>query len=349
MSKRKGTPGTWEPWDGGRVWVAQDGTRTYYIRKAIGGRNYQHNTHCHEAAGAFKHLERFLADPVGYRPGGDEALYLDAELSLLFLKWSANEKQNTPKYVNDQRRYLAWWAERLKGVDLRRADLAHDILPALDHEKAKQPKIALIKGLYAWLRAERHIITTAQDPTFGQLKVPQSAPAQWKRSKVIPRESVRAVISHLASDRWRDLVRVLAGTGWHLTELGRFAAGGAIQELPRSGKAEGSVAVLVCPRHKSGGEHRTAVSREVLDAATRVLDDGAFDESKLRKSITSACKAAGIEVVHPGSFRHTVATRAVDAGADVGKVSHFLGHRSPATTARFYAALATPAKVPTDL
>jgi integrase len=51
--------------------------------------------------------------------------------------------------------------------------------------------------------------------------------------------------------------------------------------------------------------------------------------------------------VTAGSFRHTVATEAIERGATPEQVSAFLGHRSPQTTKRFYATLSVPPKIPT--
>ena len=46
-------------------------------------------------------------------------------------------------------------------------------------------------------------------------------------------------------------------------------------------------------------------------------------------------RSVGIEGLHPHSLRHTFATSAVDAGADVLKVATALGHASPSTTMRY--------------
>jgi len=51
--------------------------------------------------------------------------------------------------------------------------------------------------------------------------------------------------------------------------------------------------------------------------------------------------------VTAGSFRHTVATEAIEKGAPPEQVSAFLGHKSPQTTKRFYATLAVAPKIPT--
>jgi integrase len=55
----------------------------------------------------------------------------------------------------------------------------------------------------------------------------------------------------------------------------------------------------------------------------------------------------GIPVFTPGRLRHSVATWAIEAGADPASLAAFLGHKSPRTTRRFYATHASPPKVPT--
>jgi integrase len=63
--------------------------------------------------------------------------------------------------------------------------------------------------------------------------------------------------------------------------------------------------------------------------------------------VRAACRAGNVQLFKPGQLRHSVATWAIDAGADPSAVSAFLGHRSTKTTRKFYARHASPAKVPT--
>src|SRR5207342_1872183 len=52
-----------------------------------------------------------------------------------------------------------------------------------------------------------------------------------------------------------------------------------------------------------------------------------------------AALAAGLGDLHPHSLRHTAASLAIQAGADVLAVQHMLGHSSASTTLRVYAHL----------
>jgi integrase len=96
------------------------------------------------------------------------------------------------------------------------------------------------------------------------------------------------------------------------------------------------------------------VTQDVLDAAIALRKRGHFARDRFEKVVRAACKTVkkpdgetGIPVFTPGRFRHSVATWAIQAGAHPAAVSAFLGHKSPATTKRFYATLATSPKVPT--
>ncbi len=60
-----------------------------------------------------------------------------------------------------------------------------------------------------------------------------------------------------------------------------------------------------------------------------------------------AREKAGAPRFGPGQYRHAVATRMLNAGADPAAVAAFLGHKLPQTTRRFYATLAVvPVSVP---
>lgn len=355
--------GTWEQ-RGGRIRFDAKGRPVYIIRKQIDGKRYEVSTKRHTLAAALIEWERFEKSPAAYLPGGSPAqaaIYIDGDpdaegvpkIVRDFLAWSLNEKGNTAAWVKAQKSALAWWMEHLSGVDLRRATVRDHIAPPLEGAPGRGHKIEVIKAFYGWLRKVRHVLTAGEDCTL-DLMVPQGKPAQWTKSKVIPREHYLLVREALTSP-WREALTVLAGTGWHVSELERFATGGEIEPLPKAMKVEnGAVGVLVCPRHKSGDVHRTAVSQDVLNAAGAVRQRGHFARDRFEKVVAATCAAVkrpdgkvGIPVFTPARFRHSVATWAFEAGADPFAVSAFLGHKSPATTKKFYAVHATVPKVPT--
>lgn len=381
---------TWEQ-RGGRIRFDAKGRSVYVIRKQIAGHRYEVSTHRHTLAAALAEWERFERDPEGYSAGDAAPLYLDADpdeegvprLIKDFLRWSLVEKGNTAAWVTKQKDALAWWMPRLRGVNLRRARLQHHIAPALEKAADKATRARVLKAFYGWLRKERHLLTYAEDPTL-DLRTPSSKPAQRVKSKVIPREHYLLIRDHFRAEEqeraakrgerrsakvvsiagaaeeprdgpWADALTLQAGTGWHTTEVVRFATSGTIEPLPPAMTVQhGAVGVLVCPLHKSGDTHRTAVSAEVLEAAKRLRQHGAFSREWYDRAVRTACAKVkrpdgetGIPLFTPGRFRHSVATWAIEAGADPFAVSAFLGHKSPSTTKKFYATLATVPTVPT--
>ncbi|HEY0840459.1 MAG TPA: hypothetical protein VGD74_09765 [Vulgatibacter sp.] len=329
MARRDGT------WAGGYIRRDAQGRKLHVIRRSIGGQRYEISTGCTTERAAMRELEKFESDPPGYRPGGDPggAIHLDGKLVAEFLE---DHAANSERWQAQQRLLLAWWGEKLRGVDLRRATLAGHILPALRGQKWVPKKQVMIKRLFAWLR-ESDQITAAEDPTLKKLKVAQSKPAQLASSKVIPAVHYEKARLHLVG-HYRDAIDLLAGTGWHVSEAQRFASEGVIDER------DGETVLMV--RHKSGAPHRTLVSEEVAEAAKRLRARGTLSDSQLHKALAAACKAAGVPPFKAGWFRHTIATIATEAGQEA-LVPGFLGHRSASTTRRFYAVRVTPPKVPT--
>ncbi len=343
MADRIGT------WDGGYVRKDARGRDVYVIRQQVNGQRYEVSTRAFSVKAALEQLKRFQSDPDAYDPRGDERpdpIYLDKALSEEFLTYSREEKKNTVHWVSEQRTLLADWAEDLHGVDLRRASLRDHILPVLKPGRpSRQHRIALLKSLYAWLRTVKRDLTLNEDPTAGgALKVPQTAdPAVRRReaNKAVPREHVELAREHLAGG-WRDALDLQAATGWHVTEVQRFAVGGEI-EPPAPSQQEMGVAGILIVKHKSGAQHRTGVTATTLEAAQRLRERGGFAIGWYQKAVKSACLAAGLKKAFgPGQMRHSVATWAVDSGVDLPTVSTFLVHRSASTTQRFYATHATP-------
>jgi len=277
-----------ETWEGGFIRHDSRGRKVYVIRRMINGRSYKVSTRATTLRAAMEQLKRFETDPEHYNPAGsihEQPIYLDVPLAAEFLACSRDVDKNSPTWGEKQQGYLAWWADQLKGRDLRKLTLLDDILPAREGVKARGHRIAVLKRVYSWLRKVKHVLSVAEDPTFGRLTVPQARPEQWKRDKVIPREHYLLAHEHLAP-HWRDGMDVQASTGWHVSELVRFAKMGSVE--PYRGEAEGIAGVLVCPQTKSGEPLRTAVSVEVLEAGKRLLERGSFSFEKYTLAIKGA-------------------------------------------------------------
>jgi hypothetical protein len=329
-----------DTWDGGYRRKAKNGKKVFVIYARRGGKLYEISTRATSSDAAAQHWRRFQTDPANYRPEGDaprEALRLDADLGFTFLVWSRDSKGNSARHLRDQKKALQWWQDRLGAIDLR-AVKTDRILRELDGVKhGRKQLIATLKTFYGWLRKERHLITTAEDPMFGQIRAPVSKAAQLTRRKAIDRKTFLLALNAL--EGWpRDALEVLGSTGWHLTELERFARGGEIERHPHTGAP-----VILCPRTKGGNHLRTEIPPAVEPAATRLLEAGQAVEYF---AFLRALRDVGA-TFNPGNLRHSVATWAINEGTDPALVSAFLNHRSLATTRKFYATHAVPAKVPT--
>jgi len=327
-------------WPGGYVHLQANGEQLFIIERRVRGHRFHVSTRCHTLRGAMKQLERFEANPGAYAPEGEapeQGLVLTAELLLAFHDWQL-QKGNTRKHANEMVSRLADWTEDLRGRDLRQLSLRDDVKPALERRgTSRAHRIIALKAFFGWLRKERHLLTSAQDCTL-DLPVPQASPAKHRRRKAVALETVRAAAAGLAP-AYRDMLVVLAGTGWHVTELERFV------RHPESelvyARREDTLAVLTT-RHKGGELTRTPVNDgEVLAAAERLKARGELPR-RANEALKSACRAAAVPPFTFGVMRHTVATWAVERGGVPAQVAEFLGHKDARTTRRFYTDVAVP-------
>jgi integrase len=204
MSTKRTVPG----WDG---YVLKDsqGRDVFYIRKQINGTRYKISTRCRTLKSALKQLERFEAAPGKYSPEGEprrKAVLLTEKLVEEYLTYCRDVKGNSAHWISKKKNYLAWWSEKVGGLDLRRLSLSDHIKPALKVTPGASHKIAMLKDLYAWLRKEKHLVSLAEDPTFDMLPVPQAKPAQWKKSKFIPKEDFEKARGYMIAGVHRDAI-----------------------------------------------------------------------------------------------------------------------------------------------
>jgi hypothetical protein len=359
-------------WEGGYIRQDKRGRDVYVIRRKVRGRAFKVSTRCHTARSALEHLARFEADPQHYDPRGrapSDPIGLDKPLAESFLGWSRETKKNTRKWVGEQKAALKWWQGFLRGRDLRSLPLAGVIIPALDGSldaPKKTPgrahKIATLKALYAWLRRERHLLSSTEDPTV-DLSVPQSRPAQRRMQKERTPEQVQLVVAELDPLRrrarlaeareveldqvrhmtdYRPHLRLAASTGWHVTELARFASAGRILDPAEMQAQDGTAAVLET-MHKNGEVFRTRVGQVGAAAARALREAGGFSIERYAEAVKEAAEAAGVKGFR-GALRHSALTWATDH-AGVAEAASVARHKNQRTTKRFYAERGAPPNV----
>lgn len=376
-----------DSWKHGFIRVDRKGRKIYVIRSRRDGRSIDISTGAHTETAAQEEYDRWAADPDNYQrgsigPSDDPAkkpVELTAELVAEFLKWSKergkHERGNSPGHVANQRIAMDFWVKHLGGKNLKKLDMQKDILPPLKNATQQANRRRTLRTFYSWLRSEDggYRIKLSEDPTFKSFKVPKSDPRRRKKkNKAVAWEHLLAVKEALdkaqeeAAERtvkgtfnttqrapWASVFTVQMATGWHETELAKFAADGRIETY--TGPMKSAKAVLVCPEHKIGGEFRTAVDTEVLEAAKQLLEYGSFAPANYSKAVKKVAievaeKQAKDEVpvekrLEPftaGQLRASVATHMINNGATVYEVATFLNHKSLETTKKFYATHAIP-------
>lgn len=335
--------GSRERWDGGYIHRQRDKKQLFIIEKQVGKKRFHISTRCHSYTAAHEHLKRFQADPWAYEEemtnGRDTRTFaLTDELVEEFGAWLlARDRPTTEKYAAEMEARLLDWVEDLNGADLRHLDLAK-LKAALAKRRGRQHRIIALKTLCTWLRTEKHLLDRRDDVTL-DLLVPQAVPEKHKRRKAVPFESVKAALKHLAP-AYRDCLVLLSHTGWHVSELERFAR----DEESEVSVGRGEVLAVLQVLHKSRDTTRTPIlNQDVLDAAKRLRTRREIPR-RLNATLKNACVLAEVTPFTFGVMRHSVATWAVEAGTPVEVVAEFLNHRSKKTTETFYVDLAVPTR-----
>lgn len=341
-----------QPWPGGYIHHGKKGS-TYVIERRIGEQRLHVSTKCRTLRAAMKELEKFEADPFGYTPASNEGVVITEDLILEYAKWMREAKRNSADWIKNVSRFLEHWQEDLGGKDLRRLHVQRDLKAALNARKtSRKHRIEAIKAFCGWLRREKGLMKMAEDATL-DLAVPQATAEKLRRKKVVRQEDVKLLLEHgELEDEARDVLILQTGTAWHLSEVKRFAKDGEIID-----SADRKQLAILVTLHKSGEPISTPiVTKEHLAAAERIRKRGALPsrfslfESVLRGvERVRAWQKRELELpddkllpdIRLGWMRHSVLTWAIEMGATPQQVSEFAGHRSVATTRKFYIDTAT--------
>ncbi len=332
-------------WPAGYVHRQKDGQRLFIIERQITVDGRRHRFHlstgCHSLEPALKQLARFEADPFAYhRAGGDlrAPLLLTTDLAVALYRHQL-ARGLTPKYAREVNTWLTKWLRALKGVDLRRLSLPRHVLPVLDAAMgARRPLMASLKTLMAWLRTERHELTSAEDATR-DLKLPQSDPAKHTKRVAHNLVDVRKV-ARLLKGVYRDALLFQVATGCHVSELERFVREerSRLATYPKAKRlADGSKALaVVTVWHKGKRLHSVALTRpEHVKAAERLRERGSLpSRSDLNATIYAACDKAKVPRMS-FVFRHTALTWGAKRGTAEERLMKHAGHQDVRTTRRY--------------
>jgi integrase len=308
------------------------------IERWVGGRKFHVSTRCTLERAALEQLALFEANPAGYKPQGTkplETLRMTAELIDAYETYQTKIKGSTEHHARAVGGYLERWMEKLEGADLR-AVTTYDLRAMLGTwETAKRYRVIALKGFFTWLRSEKGLLKRADDAAL-DLMVPGFKAEKLTRKKVVEQDVVLKVLAKL-DGQTRDVLKLLAATGLHITEARRFVESGELFE--RTPEQDANVLANLAVKHKNGELHVVAISDdEVLTAAKRLKAARTLlDDSSLAKYMREASDAAGVKPrVTLGVMRHSVATWLARDGVPLAQIADFLGHLSPVTTAKFY-------------
>jgi hypothetical protein len=356
-------------WKGGRIRQGPHETARFVIERTVQGKGRIALTlDSQSEAEAMAELALFNRDPAGYATkaqAADVAQTAAVELNDAtverFLK-HLRKKDRSEKYIRSTQGYLAWWAERLAGIDLRTVPPRRyrALLDAGEHG-GLHLRIAAIKSFCSYLRKDDNEVelTTAQDGTL-ELKVPQAKPAKDRAAKGYAIADVERLYRFIDEQIVRDFYRAVVMCGMHSTEARRLIDLGEISELR---DAASEIAGTLRFRHKNRGYHIQSVDRLTLAATQRLKAMGAAmipGERQVNNALDAAQKAAhlsGIETgkIRLGPMRHSFVTWARSAGGRIvtppvggvslAAVAEAIGHRDKRTTQLFYDGTEVPPMV----
>ena len=313
----------------------------FIIEKRIGGKKFHVSTRCTSLRAALKQLERFEENPAAYSPRGVDApapLVLDLKMIDELHAWHAPTVSST-EWANDVKRTLKHWANHLKGADLRNLSLIDDLKPFIAGDAPSKPlRVASIKVLFRWLLREKGLITRAQNVAEEFITPPFKPRQQTGESKAIEFERLAKVVPLLKTEV-RDVLELLAATGWHITEVQRFAKKEIGRFRLRDAGDRPEVLATIGTRHKDGGKwHFTALLfQSHVDAAHRIRARGyVFNRTALRRNLKKACEEAGVKAFNMGDMRASVLTWLRLAGVPMETAMLYVGHTSVETQNRFY-------------
>jgi hypothetical protein len=332
---------------------------TFIIERHQDGVRYHVSTKCRTERAALEALALFEADPANYRPMRKTAatpkavVTLTADLITEYTDWMVQRPYSPASETHAQKHFtrLREWLVFYRGRDIRQVPLS-EVAAHLQGKRDLMMRIQALRSFAAWLRTTKYLITRGEDVTLDLKSPPRRATKDWRQVAVEP-ERIRAILPHLPAES-RDVMVLRLGTGWHGSEVARFAKTGRIYRTPgktillmtEAGAERVPLLAVLRVKHKIGGDTNTPIIyEEHLAAAERIQGRGRIPhELTLNRHTEKACELAGVPRFLNWHLRHSVVSNAIEEGADLEHASVFVGHLNVDTTRKHYAQLALPKK-----
>jgi site-specific recombinase XerD len=273
--------------------------------------------------------------------------------------WLAAAHRNGTRdvYQREIRRFFQWCDSN--GVDVLRAErVAIDLYRQSIYATAiNEPepstvakKLAALSSFYRYGTQEHG--TAIPDNPVARVRRPRVS--RKSATAGLDADEVAQLIEATEGEPLRDraVVLLLYATGIRASELRGAAASGLRTE-------RGHLTLKVS--RKGGEKDYVTIRTEAADALRVYLDGrsdgplfigvrgGAISRYEVRQIMQRVVAHAGIagKKITPHSMRHTFATLALDAGADIRDVQEAMGHCSIETTMRYNRARSTVERAPT--
>lgn len=328
-------------WLGGPIRWGKRGP-SYVIERWINGTHWHVSTKCRTERAALKELEKFEADPPGYRKARTAkttGVEVTPEMIDSFVL-DMERRGLEAGYVAQTEKRLEAIMLALAGRDLSRMSFVdlRDVLDGMSDEKKPTARMALrkaIKALCKWLRRSEGKLTRQNDPSL-DLVIEQAPPEKHRRRKAMDLDIVERAIAALTKEApdVADVAIVLAATGLHISELRRAHEGvGGLYEPLEWQRAQGVLLnVAVLHKNRDGGVrkmHAVAITDPIAaDAAKRVMARELFP-SRQRIRLQTARASAEIGAKYSmGWTRHSVATWLALRRVPEADIAKQLGHSS---------------------
>lgn len=201
--------------------------------------------------------------PTASSPG------LDVELVRGYLAHLQGLGRNAD-YIDDQKARLAWWAarERIGSRPFSSVPPQEVARTEAQLERGKRGKLGTLKAYASWLTDTGQLLAD-HDPTRG-LSAGQSQPERSVKQKGYDPDWTDSLYRNLDSQVARDILRLMAMTGCHYTEVSRLASGEAAVAQVKHPVIAGTISFA----HKKGTPHIVSVTQETYRAAKRLLETG---------------------------------------------------------------------------
>ena len=204
-------------------------------------------------------------------------------------------------------------------------------------------RLFALRALFGWAEAEG--LYPGPNPATG---IPMPKARRAPKARALSGAEVSRLLEAAGSLRDRALLALLADGGLRAAEVvalaeadirtegGRWIAfvqsgkGGRDRRVPITARARDLVAEYI-----GEGESRIAGPGRLLFQGSGPAGEG-LSTRQVSRIVASSAEAAGLGTLRPHDLRRTFTTRALEAGAPIGKVSAALGHSSIRTTARYY-------------